>query len=110
MAGLKPCAESGCPVLVVRGCCQAHSAAREQSRSLVDVRRLYRTARWSRMRAVVLGEEPVCRDCLTAGSVTPATDVDHIVPHRGDLRLFWGRENLQALCHACHSSKTARGE
>lgn len=77
---------------------------------MADVRRLYRTARWTRLRAVVLSEEPVCRACLDAGRVTAGVDVDHIVPHRGDLRLFWDRENLQALCHACHSEKTARGE
>lgn len=77
---------------------------------MADVRRLYRTARWSRLRTVVLSEEPLCRACMQDGQVTSATDVDHIQPHRGDLRLFWDRENLQALCHACHSSKTARGE
>ncbi|MGL4573939.1 MAG: HNH endonuclease [Burkholderiaceae bacterium] len=28
--------------------------------------------------------------------------VDHIVPHRGDLLLFWRRSNWQALCKPCH--------
>lgn len=32
--------------------------------------------------------------------------VDHITPHRGDMRLFWNRKNWQALASApCHSSK-----
>lgn len=35
-----------------------------------------------------------------------ATVVDHIVPHRGDDRLFWDEENWQALCKNCHDSKT----
>ena len=34
------------------------------------------------------------------------TDVDHIKPHRGDLKLFWDRSNWQALCHRHHSMKT----
>ena len=36
----------------------------------------------------------------------PATDVDHIVPHRGDMSLFWDVNNWQALCHECHARKT----
>jgi 5-methylcytosine-specific restriction endonuclease McrA len=27
---------------------------------------------------------------------------DHIMPHRGDERLFWDEANLQCLCKACH--------
>jgi len=38
-----------------------------------------------------------------------AVVVDHIIPHRGDLALFWDeKNNWQALCHRCHSRKTAR--
>jgi 5-methylcytosine-specific restriction protein A len=36
-----------------------------------------------------------------------ATDVDHIIPHRGNQKLMWDQSNWQALCHACHSRKTA---
>jgi len=38
----------------------------------------------------------------------PATVVDHIKPHRGDMKLFWDRGNWQPLCGSCHSRKTAR--
>jgi 5-methylcytosine-specific restriction protein A len=34
--------------------------------------------------------------------------VDHIVPHKGDMRLFWDPRNHQGLCERCHNSKTAR--
>ena len=44
---------------------------------------------------------------MKEGRYTKATDVDHIVPHRGDRDLFWDRNNWQALCHSCHSKKTA---
>jgi 5-methylcytosine-specific restriction protein A len=37
-----------------------------------------------------------------------ATDVDHVVPHRGDRQLFWDTSNHQALCHSCHSRKTGK--
>ena len=35
-----------------------------------------------------------------------ATDVDHIIPHKGDRSLLYDERNLQALCHECHSRKT----
>lgn len=28
--------------------------------------------------------------------------VDHIIPHNGDLELFWDQDNWQVLCNACH--------
>jgi 5-methylcytosine-specific restriction endonuclease McrA len=34
-----------------------------------------------------------------------ANVVDHIVPHRGDHRLFWDRRNWQPMFKRCHDSK-----
>ncbi|WP_132805430.1 HNH endonuclease signature motif containing protein [Tepidamorphus gemmatus] len=57
-------------------------------------------SKWDRERAAFLAAHPTCqRDGCTA----PATVVDHITPHRGDMRLFWRRSNWQALCAPCHS-------
>jgi 5-methylcytosine-specific restriction protein A len=39
--------------------------------------------------------------------VVVATDVDHIVPHKNDMTLFWDKANWQSLCGPCHSTKTA---
>jgi 5-methylcytosine-specific restriction protein A len=36
---------------------------------------------------------------------TPATDVHHVERHSGDVEKFY-TNNLQALCHSCHSKKT----
>ena len=41
-------------------------------------------------------------------SVIRETVVDHIVPHRGDQKLFWDKSNWQPLCKACHDRKTWR--
>jgi 5-methylcytosine-specific restriction protein A len=37
-----------------------------------------------------------------------ATEVDHIIPHKGDMKLFWDSDNWQGLCKSCHSKKTAK--
>lgn len=66
--------------------------------------------RWRNVRLAFLRESPLCRACSDRGVVTAATDVDHIIPHRGNQELFWRHSNLQALCARCHSAKTGRGE
>jgi 5-methylcytosine-specific restriction protein A len=76
----------------------------------VEVRRWYHTARWRRLRQLVLSEEPLCVDCIKEDRIEASTDVDHEIPHRGDEELFWSRENLHGRCHSCHSRKTQRGE
>lgn len=59
---------------------------------------------WQRVRAEHLRHEPFCRICKH-----PATQVDHIVPIRkGGHRL--DHANLQSLCVACHSRKTAKND
>lgn len=49
---------------------------------------------------------PLCVQCMAEGRYVRATVVDHIVPHRGDQKLFWDRSNWQALCKAHHDKKT----
>jgi len=110
MAPLRPCVHPKCGAPTSTGRCAAHTRVREQQRPNVDVRRLYRMARWQQLRHRVLSEEPLCCDCIAENCITASTDVDHQIPHRGDLELFWSRENLRGRCHRCHSRKTQRGE
>ena len=66
-------------------------------------------ADWRRLRERVLAEEPLCRACAAAGRTSAADQVDHIRPFRGLLDpLRLDRGNLQPLCAACHTRKTAR--
>ena len=44
--------------------------------------------------------------CLAMSKQTPATVVDHVVPHTGDSGLFWDVDNWQSLCKSCHDTKT----
>lgn len=73
-------------------------------------RRLYRTARWQRLREAQLATEPLCRFCLAIEDVTEATVCDHVKPHKGDEALFYDPNNLQSLCAPCHDTLKARIE
>ena len=57
---------------------------------------------WRRLRAVILGERPLCQHCLDRGVIEPATEVDHVDNDPTDNR----PEALQSLCKPCHSRKT----
>lgn len=59
-------------------------------------------ARWRRLRAQVLAEEPLCSWCLEEGRYVASVDVDHINNDGDDNR----RENLTGMCHECHARKT----
>lgn len=64
--------------------------------------------RWQKAREGYLAKHPLCVQCEREGKVVVATDIDHIIPHRGDETLFWDRTNWQPLCHSCHSVKTQK--
>lgn len=66
--------------------------------------------RWQRAREGYLRKHPLCRDCQQRDRITPATVVDHIKPHRGDMQLFWDPSNWQPLCATCHSAHKQRAE
>jgi 5-methylcytosine-specific restriction protein A len=61
---------------------------------------------WTKIRRVFLMQHPICKRCEDKGRLTPATVVDHIVPHKGDTALFYDPANFQPLCASCHAIKT----
>lgn len=65
--------------------------------------------RWQTLRSRFLRRFPLCVECRSAGRLTPATVIDHVIPHRGDDRLFWDETNWQPLCKQCHDKKTGAG-
>jgi len=73
-------------------------------------RKLYKSARWNRLRQSVLDADPLCRYCLQVEIVEEAKVVDHIKPHKGDPELFWDINNLQPLCEPCHNGRKQREE
>ena len=112
----KICAHPGCKELVENKYCEAHRPEPKKvdwrkkrgTRSENKYRDWYSTDVWRRLRASHLASEPLCRECAKADIITPATVVDHIIPHCGDWEGFTDPDNLQSLCVSCHNRKTAR--
>ena len=101
-----PCRHPGCPELVESGklyCAKHLPLHPEVTRSAG--KRGY-GSRWQRESKQFLQSHPLCVECVKLGRYTKATVVDHIVPHRGDQRLFWDQSNWQSLCKPCHDKKT----
>jgi len=64
--------------------------------------------RWQKARDHFLSSKPPCAICKRKGLSAKEMHVDHIKPHRGDMKLLYDVSNLQALCKSCHSTKTNR--
>lgn len=78
-------------------------ASRDRDR-IVVWRAWYKTARWQKLRWMVLVQAAfTCAKCA-AVSEGAGLVADHVMPHRGNAALFWNRDNLQCLCKHCHDS------
>jgi 5-methylcytosine-specific restriction enzyme A len=66
--------------------------------------------RWKTAAALFLRRHAWCDGCAVIGVRRQAELVDHIVPHRGDQRLFWNTNNWQASCAWHHNSIKAELE
>jgi len=66
------------------------------------------TYRWDKASIQYRKENSLCVSCEANSIVKESEVVDHIVPHKGDMELFWNIDNWQALCKKCHDQKTAR--
>lgn len=83
-------------------CCRA-----ESERDNYEQRKLYRTARWRRVRKrVLMRDKGLCQACLAKGKLERGNHVDHKLRAIDRPDLFWNADNLQTLCHRCHSRKT----
>lgn len=102
----RPCRHGGCMTLTTEGYCDKHKADMNPKRDSSSAR-LY-GHKWRKESKQFLASHPYCAECARQGRRTLATEVDHIKPHRGNLKLFWDRKNWQGLCHCCHSTKTAK--
>ena len=86
--------------------------------------------KWQQARAAYLVKHPFCAYCLREAGISYEQDavaigiacadkgiglpyaqvVDHVEPHRGDMKLFWDSTNWQSLCTTHHSRDKQREE
>lgn len=98
------CVEPGCAGFAKeRGRCAEHlQERRQETRSVGRKLKIYGTRRWKATRRAVLSRDRyTCRSCKKFGN-----EVDHIVPLAQNGAPY-AMSNLQTLCKACHSRKTA---
>jgi 5-methylcytosine-specific restriction protein A len=83
--------------------CQQHRKAENDKRRPTAQARGY-TSKWQTESKAFLAL-PENRLC-SCGCGRIADMVDHKIPHRGDMKLFWSRSNWQPMASSpCHSSR-----
>lgn len=104
----RSCAVPTCPERAGRGGrCPAHTTQHRHVQNTTHDERLYRTARWRRLRAEVLQDQPFCAEPNCGRLVD---EVHHLTKRADDLGLFFMRANVVGLCRPHHARRTARGE
>lgn len=108
----RPCARPGCGRLVERGYCEScasHAPKKLSERVRATAHERGYGRRWQKTTAGRLIKHPLCVDPFGEHKEFPAAAVvtDHILPHKGDMKIFWNPRNWQSLCKCCHDKKTA---
>jgi len=106
-----PCGRPGCRELTHTRYCPTHTAEENKTYDKhhrdKELKRFYNSQPWETLRRQKLGKDPFCEDCRKGGTLIKATMVDHIREIKdGGERL--DMENLQSLCHSCHSRKSMK--
>jgi 5-methylcytosine-specific restriction endonuclease McrA len=98
---------------------RARDILRRQNDSL---RPLYSTRRWRHPEdgvriKILVRDGMMCQGCDVPHQLSDKVKhapnspiVDHKIPHRGNLALFWDEDNLQAVCKAWHDSTKQKME
>lgn len=106
------CRRPGCRGLVRGGACSVCGSLRTTRDKEIDERRGSSSRRgygrrWREVSALVLADHPWCAECDRHGRMALATDVHHKIPKRDGGSD--DADNLEPLCHSCHSRITAAG-
>ncbi len=71
-------------------------------------RKIYKSTRWRKLRALKIAEQPLCEMCLKEGKTTIAEDVHHIESFMSTddkvlrIALAYDYENLMSICKMHH--------
>ena len=104
-----PCAYPGCRELTHERYCEHHKkqTAREYEKYGRNkaAKAFYNTSQWKAVRTMKMNRNPFCEICQSHGRSEKAFFIDHI-KEIADGGASLDMENLQSLCHSCHSRKT----
>lgn len=104
---LHNCNRVGCSELTRNKYCDKHIAEKPKQKPKKETsNEAGYTYRWQKQRLLYLKQNPICVICEWNGMITPATEVDHIIPHKKDWQVFWDVDNWESLCKRCHAIKT----
>lgn len=78
------------------------AAARDNDRRRGSARSRGYTAEWDKQSRIFLRHHRLCLGCQALGLVVVAELVDHVVPHKGDMTVFWDRGRWQPTCRWHH--------
>jgi 5-methylcytosine-specific restriction protein A len=95
---LSPCCQPGCPTLTHTSYCAQHTKPDPRPNSTT---RGY-NHQWARYAKTWLRNHPNCNRCPN-----PATDVHHKDGRGPNGPHGYDSDNIEALCHPCHSRHTA---
>ena len=108
MAVKRICSHPGCAQTTTGRFCDLHlSGPKKGNKKRPNSYARGYNNRWRKNRAFFLSQNPFCCHCEAREQLEPAIIVDHIVPHRGDMQLFWDTDNWQGLCRTCDNRKKA---
>ena len=103
---LSPPVRCHCGGLIRSNVCTECGPKKTRSKVKREHHKLYDTQRWRRASKLFRAYNALCVMCEQAGRIKPASLVDHVMPHKGDVELFWDETNWQSLCWKCHGVKS----
>lgn len=105
---VKLCISPGCKAYAINGkCyCEKHYVEKKPFQSAVRSNN-YNSAEWRQLKAEIRKEQTTCANCgRTAIESGYPLEAHHIIPPRGNLALFYDKNNIVMLCKECHSQIT----
>lgn len=75
----------------------------DRTRRDAEAKRFYHSIAWLKLRLIQLADTPYCELCYQRDELVEATHVHHKVEIVEDPDLRLDPDNLQSLCHSCHS-------
>lgn len=100
----RPCKSPCCPNVTSdkSGYCDQHRGLQNKEHN--ETSNAVYNSHWRKIRAAKLNVNPLCELCQQQGRVEVATDVHHLDGNPENM----SDNNLQSLCHSCHSKITVR--